>query len=398
MLYRNLLKVAKFFNRNQINDEFNEIDEKIIISILGSLMCLFQSILTGIEGLSVVSSLLFFTSILIFILLLFLKNGFVFEKRFSHLSCLSFSFLVISINIVSGVIYSPSKIWIGLLPIFSIIYTGIFSGAIYTVISSFILFICSSLYSNGFLSYNEFSPLQIQAMGTRNLLFAPMLYLVFFGYYFSKTRYLLQTSSHLAKMGASYSFFVHEISKPLSRLVRKKEDFNHDKDINSVFDLYSMMNQLHAEDPSRTSIQEVDFEKVVNEILDRYADYLKLYKINLDIRLSDYVLKTDEKILYVFLDNIFRNAIENSKGHSGDYVIEVFQNLGVITIKNPINPKFNIDSVELHPVGFSTKEGHMGVGLFLIKKLASRLGFMLNISIQEKKFVVEFSDIKLNQI
>lgn len=388
MLYNSLLKVTKFFNKDRNADHLSEVDEKIIISILGVSTCFLQGILTYIEGLRVVSSLLFGTSVLVFILLLFFNQRWISEKKFSHASCVLFSALLISINLVSGILYSPSKIWIGLLPIFSIIYTGAFPGFMYTLISSLILFVCSIFYMNGYLIYNEFSLLQIQAMGTKNLLFAPMLYLAFFGYYFSKTKFLLKSSSHLAELGASYSLFVHEISKPLSRLVRKKEDFKQNKDLDSLFDLYSMMTHFNSESIPSVSIVDVNLSEVIQEILDKYSDYLQLYKITVDNQVVKWVIKEDRRMLYVLLDNIFRNAIENAVGFKGDYKIEILQNDNILTIKNPINPLFVIENINLLPVGSTTKAGHMGVGVFLIKKIATKLGLTLDMNISSKKFLV----------
>lgn len=387
MFYQGLLKISRKFYKNSSDNQLNEIDEKIIISLLGAVTCFIQSVLTYVEGLRVVSSLLLATSFLIFVLLRMFKLRFISEGVFSHFSCVLFSILLISINIVSGVLYSPSKIWIGLLPIFSIVYTGVFSGTMYTFFSTLFLYVISVFYMNGILNYNEFSFIQIQAMGTRNLLFAPFLFLIFFGYYFSKTKYLLKTSAHLAEMGASYSLFVHEISKPLTRLIKDKHSYGQSEDLKSLFDLYSMMTYFNTNNLAATSLTEIDLHKLLQDVLSKYSDYLEHYKISVVNQVNGFQINKDRKMLYVLFDNILRNAIENARDFPGEYSIEILQNNNIITIQNPINPLFAVGNVDLLTIGKTSKEGHMGVGIFLIKKIALKLGLSSDVEISSKKFV-----------
>lgn len=197
----------------------------------------------------------------------------------------------------------------------------------------------------------------------------------------------MKTSAHLAEMGASYSLFVHEISKPLTRLIKDKHSYGQSEDLKSLFYLYSMMTYFNTNNLVATSLTEIDLHKLLQDVLSKYSDYLEHYKISVVNQVNGFQINKDRKMLYVLFDNILRNAIENARDFPGEYNIEILQNNNIIIIQNPINPLFAVGNVDLLTIGKTSKEGHMGVGIFLIKKIALKLGLSSDIEISSKKFV-----------
>lgn len=192
----------------------------------------------------------------------------------------------------------------------------------------------------------------------------------------------LSFNKPLVELGASTSFLLHEVSKPLSRLNAKEKNSN---DLNSVIELVNMAKTLSSGDAISSEL-EINLKEIITEVLSKYSDELAYFKVQVLLTNLNVKVKSNYKLLFIIIDNLIRNAIENFEENFVDYKIAIEYENNILLISNDINESNLNFKVEL---GNSSKKGHMGVGLFLVSKLASSLNIKFNNVIKNRKFICE---------
>ncbi len=212
--------------------------------------------------------------------------------------------------------------------------------------------------------------------------------LCFLVYYYITLPKLKITESEkkLANYGKASSFIMHELAKPIDRMIHNPNNLS--QEINVIKDILNLSNSINH---SAEKLEErIIVNNLVNQHLEKYQEYISDYeiKINLHDHGQKIELLSEEKSLNFIIDNLIKNAIEEVKDFENinKRVIKISIERNSLTIENNIKNSSIINQVEI--VAFkSAKDGHMGVGLFLSELLANRIKCSLKISKISEKFV-----------
>lgn len=250
---------------------------------------------------------------------------------------------------------------------------------------SFFMLIASS-YSIVF-SKNDFQYVAL-GMSSRtdvlinSLCLQGLCYLVY--YYVTLPRLkLTDEEKRFAQYGKASSFLIHEISKPISRLKMNPDKVDEEiKQIQDVFHISKMINQKTS---LERSVEQVSILSVYEEVISKYKKEIAGLgiKINL-VNILDFEVKSDRRYIAIILDNLIKNAIEEMMGKSHKTIeVQIHSN------KFSISNKILVQVKDPQLIGLTvqtTKDGHMGVGLFISRILCEKLSFSIDFNISDKLF------------
>ena len=251
-----------------------------------------------------------------------------------------------------------------------------------------ILMLIASSYSILF-SQNDFSYV-IPGFSSRtdvfinNICLQALCYLVYYYVTLPKLRLTMQEKK-MAEYGKASSFILHEMAKPLSRL--KQDSSNVEVEISKIQDVYQisrMINDMVASDLPKSSVK---VDEIFLEALRVYEEFIKHGGINIKMHIKNVEQHTNAKYLALIFDNLLKNAIEEVQNHTIKE-IEIVLNDKCFLISNKIESKI-IDSTFFGNPMNTSKEGHMGVGLFIGKTLAEKMSYRLDFKISRDVFIAE---------
>jgi signal transduction histidine kinase len=120
--------------------------------------------------------------------------------------------------------------------------------------------------------------------------------------------------------------------------------------------------------------------KLVHNVLNLISDRVpKNIKINLQIQ-SNLEIKSDEMILKLALVNLLMNSLESMRGKPGEITISSLEKNGktIISVSDTGESIPDNFVTRLFNFGFTTKDGHLGNGLYVSKRLLYQIHAELN--------------------
>jgi signal transduction histidine kinase len=185
--------------------------------------------------------------------------------------------------------------------------------------------------------------------------------------------------------GKTSSFLMHEMAKPLRKMNQNPECFQ--EELNRLNEIYSIASSLRNKENPQLVLEEVNIDKFVNEIINKYESFIQTYNIKTSVHADVHNILTDKKLIQFSLDNLLRNAIEANVDFEGDRFIEIKISENKILIRNPFFDTSFSENNLFKPMS-STKKGHMGVGLYISKMISDTLGHKLHINASKNFFEV----------
>lgn len=193
--------------------------------------------------------------------------------------------------------------------------------------------------------------------------------------------------------------FIHEIKTPLAAL-SLYGDNNNDKEIKK--ELQKMNNLVEqvlffarSENPEKDYlVKKLSLEEIIHSVILEYKDYLLTQKILLNIHDVKLEIATDEKWLSFIISQLIQNSIKYSDSKKETRQLEIYaiknKNKVELIIKdNGIGIKKE-DLPRVFEKGFTgtdrKKEYSTGMGLYLCKKLCTRLNLGIKITSEEQKY------------
>lgn len=196
---------------------------------------------------------------------------------------------------------------------------------------------------------------------------------------------ILKEDLKFSHLGKASSFIIHELQKPINRLM---ENTSSNEDVIDLQNTLSLAKKIQINSKSEFKFEEIDFCEVVNKVITKYQNFISLLKI--DIVFDDQLVKiiSDRNTLITITDNLIRNAIEaNMAVNEGERWINLKSDQYKITITNPFVNM--ISESDLFLPMKSSKEGNMGVGLYFCKSLAESMQCSVTAKIIKKKFEIK---------
>ncbi len=143
------------------------------------------------------------------------------------------------------------------------------------------------------------------------------------------------------------------------------------------------MNKID-EDPI---LEDLDLALIMKEAINNHQDLLDEKNISAQV-LGEKISKIDYSRFKIIFDNLLKNAIENTE--KGGSIESDFTDK--ITISNgPTSVKTKDLDVLFDPFVSEKKSKSKGMGLYIVKYLLEDMGFAIELSYKEGKFVVEIS-------
>jgi signal transduction histidine kinase len=206
-------------------------------------------------------------------------------------------------------------------------------------------------------------------------------YLVY--YYVTLPRMKLTDEEKIfAQHGKASSFLIHEISKPINRLSANPDKFEEEiKQIKDIFNITKILNQKSLVEEKK---EQVSILSVYKEVISKYKKEISELNIKINEGIEDFEIQSDRKCIFIILDNLIKNAIEELVTKD-DKIIEVI----ICPKKFSISNKVLVQIKEPQFIGLTvhtTKDGHMGVGLFISRILCERLSFSIDFDVSSKIF------------
>lgn len=197
----------------------------------------------------------------------------------------------------------------------------------------------------------------------------------------------LQEELKFSHFGKASTFVIHEMQKPLNRLLSKDEK---NTDLDSIKKTLDIARTLQKGSVESATIIEVSADDLHRDILAKYSDYLSYYSIQTSTDFKLKTFKTDKALMEIVYDNLIRNAIEANKENPEDKRwIKVAAEDNSLFITNPYVQTLN--EKELFTPLKTTKFGNMGIGLHFCKTILEGLGKEIRIDTRNNQFMVEIS-------
>lgn len=366
-------KLIYFFSNEKHKSNFSELDEKIGACLVGSLMSFFQAIFCYIIGLRIDSIIALLLLLASFTFLMCLKHKIISNIAFSRLQAFVFALAIWSINLDAGMQVNPSMMWIPVASVILIILLGIREGFIWNIFFLLILYFSMLLAKYYNYTFNEFNPHQWFIIGSSNILATSFTLIGMFSYFYYKKNSTITSNQPLVELAQTTSFLMHEISKPINR-IKNTNDY-HNEDVKSIIELYTLASAL-SKNTNNYDNQLINLEKLMNKVISKYQSYIDQFNIEINLSNLNHSFELPEKNFEIVIDNIIRNAIENYSSNS-KYFINIKLDDQKIIFENPSIFKI-FDNYDLTP-GISSKPGHMGMGLYIIKRLLNAMNYQFEI-------------------
>lgn len=187
---------------------------------------------------------------------------------------------------------------------------------------------------------------------------------------------LTMAEKRFADYGKASSFIMHEMAKPINRMNQNPENFK--EELNRLNEIYTIANSIRSKENHKVILEGICIESFINEILSKYDSFITMFEIEVKIKSEVKDILTDKKLMFFTLDNLIRNAIEANIEYQGKRYIDVLLTQKVLIVKNPFL-SINFSKENLFKPMYTTKQGHMGVGLYISKMIVDNLGHQLNI-------------------
>ncbi len=191
--------------------------------------------------------------------------------------------------------------------------------------------------------------------------------------------------------------FAHEIKVPISALslaFDNMKDYELKRETDRIYNLVEqMLYYARSENTEKDYfVRRLSLPDVVHDILLKYRRYFLDAGIELDIRIKDTVVFTDEKWLGFILSQIIQNSVK--------YFDKPKKRLSIYSEESPASAVLvvedngcGISAADLPRVfekGFTgsdrSKTASTGMGLYLAKTLCDRLGLGLTVQSREGEF------------
>lgn len=213
---------------------------------------------------------------------------------------------------------------------------------------------------------------------------------IYRNYYLKElNRFLIKKDDEMQEILDDYRLFRHNIKHDLLSIYsvsnKKVKEM-----INCIIEDYKIdKTMLTSISKTPSGIQGVIYQKIINSNSQNKNIIIDNYIAN------DPVMNLKVKDYYKFIESVgilIDNALEYSNDGDNDFIYMYFgedEKKYEFRITNPILTDINIDSI--FEKGNTTKDGHMGVGLYYIKK---KTNFDINIVIDNSLFTVT---LKINK-
>jgi signal transduction histidine kinase len=265
---------------------------------------------------------------------------------------------------------NPSLIWFGTIPLVAIMLTGIRTGFYWSLFSALLSYTSMVLTRKFGYTYNEFNSEQWSMVATSNMIVAPILYFGTFAYIYNKKDQKIEFNQKFADVGKSSAFVMHEISKPINRIIQK--NCNIEDEIKSIVDIYSLSESIRNNQFKDIVLVKIHLLEIINSTLEKYRTYIDFFGIQVELSEIDIYIESDIKFLSIIIDNVIRNAIEAcSELTQKKYIRITVVNRELLFENSASEQQFSSDQL-LSPMQ-SSKPGHLGVGLYIVKNLMNAL-------------------------
>lgn len=149
---------------------------------------------------------------------------------------------------------------------------------------------------------------------------------------------------------------------------------------------FSRLNDFHKD----YLIQEIDIERIVKEAVKMHTKTFLAKKISLQLKMDEFEVLTDKKGLLFIINQILSNSLKYTD-NNGTIAITIERNKRMLTVKDS---GIGIDSSDIPRIfekGFTGKNGRQlhsstGMGLYLAKKTAEKLGHAVTITSEKDRF------------
>ena len=190
--------------------------------------------------------------------------------------------------------------------------------------------------------------------------------------------------------------FTHEIKTPISAL-SLSFDNSQDKTLKKELDKIDMyVDQIlyyaRSENPEKDYfIKKLNLSDIVHKVLLKYRVYLLDEKIFVQVNDLEKDVYTDEKWLVFIISQIIQNSIKYMDKKDKKIVIDAIENKSnvVLSIKDNGRGITESDLVRIFEKGFTgsdrTKAKSTGIGLYLAKKICSKLGLEIKVNSKYKE-------------
>lgn len=191
--------------------------------------------------------------------------------------------------------------------------------------------------------------------------------------------------------------FAHEIKTPISALslvFDNNNDLELKEEITKIDNLVEQMLYYARSDNTEKDyfVKKLNLDEVIHTVLLKYKNYILKRKITLEVESNDVIVYTDEKWLIFIISQILQNSIKYLNKKEKKITIKSINNKNNIVlsiIDNGIGIKES-DLPRIFEKGFTgtnrKKEHSTGMGLYLSKKLANRLGLDIIIESKESEY------------
>lgn len=151
---------------------------------------------------------------------------------------------------------------------------------------------------------------------------------------------------------------------------------------------FSRLNDFHKD----YLVQEIDLERIVKEAVKLHTKTFIGKKISINLDVQQLEVLTDKKGLLFILNQLLSNSLKYT-GYNGCISIKIEKNNRVLRIKDSGSGIAAEDLPRVFDRGFTGKNGRQyhsstGMGLYLAKKTAEKLGHILTLS-SEKDIYTE---------
>lgn len=379
------LKTVRYFDPSDDDHPIDEIIEKIGATLVSSSMCLFQCIFCyflGLKNVSIITSLMFGTSLFFLYLL---KYRLISEISFSRLQTFAFIFGIFIAYINAGLAVNPTIIWTPLTAVVSIILLGIKEGLIWNIITSSCFYIAMYIANKYNYHISEFNQTTTYIIGSSNFFSAPLTAALIFAYFYKKKNDQYEKQIPLIEMGKSTSFLLHEISKPISRIKNAPTQ----EDIEQVVNIFTLANSINA-NQSLIIRTKIDFKKLIDEILNEYHEYIEHYHIIINIPSKKVEINTNRELITIAIKNLIKNSIENNIQNKLETPIGIDYSETYFQISNSLIDE-SIQEEDILKPGHSSKNGNMGMGMVIVTGVLKNLNHRLKTEIDRKKMKIAFT-------
>lgn len=191
--------------------------------------------------------------------------------------------------------------------------------------------------------------------------------------------------------------FAHEIKIPIGALsltFDNTKNYTLKKETDKLYHLTEqMLYYARSENTEKDYfVKKLNLDEVIHNVILKFRHNLIEHKVIIETHTIDHIIYTDEKWLTFILSQIIQNSIKYFDKQENKLTI-TGQDNGTNIILSIEDNGCGISSADLPRVfekGFTgsdrSKSNSTGIGLYLARKLCSRLGLRLDITSEEKKY------------